>query len=88
MPKRAEPITDPAELMHLLGRFFLCLVANILVVYSLVQKSWVSVAILSVGSLFLHRSTIVLWKRLSAERLAKLAERESQRCPQPEVQRQ
>jgi putative effector of murein hydrolase LrgA (UPF0299 family) len=79
MPKRAEPITDPADLLHLLGRFFLCLVANIMVVYSLVQKSWVSVAVLSVGSLFLHRSTIVLWKKLSAERQQKLAEREAQR---------
>lgn len=79
MPKRAEPITDPSDLLHLLGRFFLCLVANILVVYSLVQKSWVSVAVLGAGSLFLHRSTIVLWKKLSAERQQKLAEREAQR---------
>ncbi|MBB6049482.1 hypothetical protein [Armatimonas rosea] len=79
MPKRAEPITDPADLLHLLGRFFLCLVANIMVVYSLVQKSWVSVGVLAAGSLFLHRSTIVLWKKLSAERQQKLAEREAQR---------
>ncbi|WP_309692154.1 hypothetical protein [Armatimonas sp.] len=79
MPKRAEPITDPADLMHLLGRFFLCLVANILVVYSLVQKSWVSVAVLAAGSLFLHRTTIILWKKLSAERQEKLAQQEAQR---------
>ena len=79
MPKRAEPITDPADLVHLLGRFFLCLVANIMVVYSLVQKSWPSVIVLSLGSLFLHRSTIVLWKKLSKERLEKLAQREAQR---------
>ena len=79
MPKRAEPITDPADLLHLLGRFFLCLVANILVVYSLVQRSWVSVAVLSAASIFIHRTTIVLWKKLSAERLEKLAQREAQR---------
>ncbi len=79
MPKRAEPITDPADLVHLLGRFFLCLVANILVLYSLVQRSWISVAVLSAGSLFLHRTTIILWKKLSAERLAKLDQKEAQR---------
>lgn len=79
MPKRAEPMTDPADLLHLLGRFFLCLVVNILVVYSLVQRSWVSVAVLSAASIFIHRTTIVLWKKLSAERLEKLAQREAQR---------
>ena len=79
MPKRAEPMTDPADLLHLLGRFFLCLVANILVVYSLVQRSWVSVAVLSAASIFIHRTTTVLWKKLSAERLEKLAQRQAQR---------
>lgn len=80
MPKRAEPITDPADLLHLLGRFFLCLVVNIMVVFSLVQKSWTSVVVLSLGSLWLHRTTIVLWKKLSAERVEKLAQqRETQR---------
>ncbi|MCX6367521.1 hypothetical protein [Armatimonas sp.] len=80
MPKRAEPITDPADLLHLLGRFFLCLVVNIMVVFSLVQKSWTSVVVLSLGSLWLHRTTIVLWKKLSAERVEKLAQqREAQR---------
>jgi hypothetical protein len=87
MPKRAEPITDPAELLHLLGRFFMCLVVNILVVYSIVQRSWPSVIILSLGSLFLHRTTIVLWKRLSAERQEKLALKEAQ-LTQREAQRQ
>ena len=72
-------MTDPADLLHLLGRFFLCLVVNILVVYSLVQRSWVSVAVLSAASIFIHRTTIVLWKKLSAERLEKLAQREAQR---------
>ena len=79
MPKRAEPITDPADLIHLLGRFFLCLVVNVMVVFSLVQRSWPSVVLLSLGSLWLHRTTIVLWKKLSAERLEKLAQREAQR---------
>ena len=79
MPKRAEPITDPADLIHLLGRFFLCLVVNVMVVFSLVQRSWPSVVLLSLGSLWLHRSTIVLWTKLSAERLEKLAQREAQR---------
>jgi hypothetical protein len=79
MQKRAEPITDPADLVHLLGRFFLCLVANIMVVYSLVQRSWPSVFVLSLGSLYLHRTTIVLWKKLSKERQEKLAQREAPR---------
>lgn len=87
MPKHAEPITDPADLMHLLGRFFLCLVVNVLVVYSLLQKSWVSVAVLSAASLFIHRTTIVHWKRLSAERQEKLAAREAQPA-QREAQQQ
>jgi membrane protein implicated in regulation of membrane protease activity len=80
MQKRAESITDPADLMHLMGRFFLCLVGNVLLVYSLLQKSWVSVAVLSVVSLFLHRTTILLWKKLSQERLEKLAEREQRKA--------
>ena len=79
MSKRAEPITDPADLMYLMGRFFLCLVVNILVVYSLIQKIWVSVVLLSGASLFIHRTTIILWKKLSAQRQEKLAQREAQR---------
>uniref|UniRef100_UPI0037529A67 hypothetical protein n=1 Tax=Armatimonas sp. TaxID=1872638 RepID=UPI0037529A67 len=64
---------------HLMGRFFLCLVVNILVVYSLIQKIWVSVVLLSGASLFIHRTTIILWKKLSAQRQEKLAQREAQR---------
>lgn len=83
---RPEPITDPAELVHLFGRFFLCLVVNVLIAFSLVQRNWVSVAVLSAVSLFVHRTTIVLWKRLSRERQEKLAAREAGHPQEPQRQ--
>lgn len=76
---RPEPLTDPADLFNLIGRFFLTLVLNVLILFSLFQRNFVSVAVLSLASLFMHRATILLWKRLRNERLAAEQEREKQK---------
>lgn len=74
---RPEPLTDPAELWNLIGRFFLAQVLNFLLLLNLYQKNFGAAAMLGVASLIVHRMAIVLWKRLSRERQEKLAHQEA-----------
>lgn len=81
MPQNAKvglaPVTDPADLLNLIGRFFLAQVLNFLLLMNLINRNSTAVIVLAVASLIVHRMVIVLWKRLSRERQQKLAAQES-----------
>lgn len=74
---RPAPLTDPAELWNLIGRFFLAQVLNFLLLMNLIQKNYGAVVLLGIASLIIHRMIVVLWKRLSRERQEKLAAQEA-----------
>ena len=69
------PITDPADLWTLIGRFVAGQVLNVLVVACLLRKAMLPALLLAVTSLFVHRALVKLWRKLSAERVAALAAR-------------
>jgi hypothetical protein len=73
-----EPVTDPADLINLIGRFVLTLVLNVLIVLALLRREWISVGVLSLVSLYVHRVTILLWRRLRDERIEALAQKQQQ----------
>lgn len=74
---RPASITDPADLWNLIGRFFLAQVLNFLLLMNLINRNTTAVIVLAVASLVVHRMVIVLWKRLTKERLDKLAAQET-----------
>ena len=67
------PLTDPADLFTLLGRFAAGIVMNLLIVWSLTKQNWWSVSLFTVASLIIHRATIGLYRRLRKERAEKVA---------------
>jgi uncharacterized SAM-binding protein YcdF (DUF218 family) len=79
MNESEQPITDPADLINLIGRFVLTLVLNVLIVLALLRREWVSVGVLSLVSLYVHRVTILLWRRLRDERVEALAQKQTQK---------
>jgi hypothetical protein len=72
------PLTDPADLMTLLGRFVAGIVMNLFIVWSLTKQSWWSVSLFTVASLIIHRATIGLYRRLRKERAERVALQQSQ----------
>lgn len=74
---RPEPLTDPAELWNLIGRFFMAQVLNFLLLMNLLNKNVMWAALLGIASLLVHRMVIVLWKRLVRERQERLAAQET-----------
>ena len=66
---RAKPLTDPTDLMTLLGRFGACFVLFLLTVVSFFQRHLVLGLVMAVASLFTQRATIRLWRRLRDERV-------------------
>jgi hypothetical protein len=72
------PLTDPADLMTLLGRFVAGIVMNLFIVWSLTKQNWWSVSLFTVASLIIHRATIGLYRRLRKERAERVALLESE----------
>ena len=72
------PLTDPADLMTLLGRFVAGIVMNLFIVWSVTKQNWWSVSLFTVASLIIHRATIGLYRRLRKERAERVALQESQ----------
>lgn len=74
MPKsQAAPLTDPADLLTLFGRFAAGIVMNLFIVWSITKQNWWSVSLFSIASLILHRATIGLYRRLRKERAERVA---------------
>jgi len=67
------PLTDPADLLTLLGRFAAGIVMNLLIVWGITKQNWWSVSLFTVASLIIHRATIGLYRRLRKERAEKVA---------------
>jgi hypothetical protein len=72
------PLTDPADLMTLLGRFVAGIVMNLFIVWSLTKQNWWSVSLFTVASLIIHRATIGLYRRLRKERAERVALQQAQ----------
>jgi|GEM_PF-5172518 hypothetical protein len=75
---KPEPLTDPADLLALLGRFmsgsFLMIMTGVLIL----RQVWVMAAICGVLTILLQLSTTQLWRKLREERQEKLAARAEQ----------
>lgn len=68
-----QPLTDPADLLTLMGRFAAGIVMNLFIVWSITKQNWWSVSLFTVASLILHRATISLYRRLRNERAERVA---------------
>lgn len=87
-PKRTakqEPLTDPADLLALLGRFMAACVLMVMTFALLLQRHYVIGMVTGAVTLFLQMATTHTWRRLRNERLAKLAEREAALAKETEV---
>jgi len=73
-----KPLTDPADLLTLIGRFVAGIVMNLFIVWSITKQNWWSVSLFAVASLILHRATIGLYRRLRKERAERVAQLESE----------
>ena len=74
----APPLTDPADLLTLMGRFAAGIVMNLFIVWSLTKQNWWSVSLFTIASLIIHRATIGLYRRLRKERAERVALLESE----------
>ena len=68
-----EPLTDPADLLTLIGRFAAGIVMNLFIVWSITKQNWWSVSLFTIASLILHRATIGLYRKLRKERAERVA---------------
>jgi len=81
MPSRTDPstkpLTKPADLLILFGRYLASLVLIVATLIHLFQQNYVGAAIAGSASLFLMWATVRLWRRLRDERIAARAAREA-----------
>jgi hypothetical protein len=74
----SKPLTDPADLLTLIGRFVAGIVMNLFIVWSITKQSWWSVSLFTIASLIIHRATISLYRRLRQERAERVAQLETE----------
>jgi hypothetical protein len=75
VPQTTGPLTDPAELVALLGRFVACVVMFILTIAAFVKHATLIGVGIAIFSLFYQRATLRMWRRLRDERMAAEAAR-------------
>lgn len=75
--EKQEPLTDPADLLALLGRFMAACVLMVMTLALLLQKQYALATITGGVTLFLQLATTRTWRRLREERFAKQAERKA-----------
>ena len=73
-----QPLTDPADLLTLIGRFAAGIVMNLFIVWGITKQNWWSVSLFTVASLIIHRATIGLYRRLRRERAERVAQLSSE----------
>lgn len=69
-PSYPKPLTDPVDLLTLLGRGVICLVLAALTIALLVRQVFGFALFVGIISLIVQRMTYKLWKRLRDERMA------------------
>ena len=74
-----KPLTDPADLFRLLGRFGASVAAFFITLINFFMQRWMEGAIFAFVSLILQLWTLQLWRRLRNERIAAKAERAERR---------
>ena len=67
-PAPYKPLTDPAELLTLLGRVVICFVLAALTISLLVKQQIAFALFVGAISLFVQRITIKMWRRMRDER--------------------
>ena len=76
-----KPLTDPADLFRLLGRFGASLALFLITIVHLAMQRWVEAAVVGLISMGMQFWTLQLWRRLRKEReaakAARAAEQES-----------
>jgi hypothetical protein len=80
-----EPLTDPADLLALLGRFMAACVLMVMTLALLLQRHYMIAIITGGVTLLLQLATTRTWRRLREERLTKLAEREARQAQETEA---
>jgi hypothetical protein len=76
-----KPLTDPADVLRLLGRYLASLVLLVATLVHIFQGNVVGAAFAGIASLVLLWTTFLLWRRLRAERMAAKAARDTaSRC--------
>ncbi len=85
--ERLKPLTNPADIMTLLGRFGACIVLmGMTIAYLFKGKQYVVFGlILAVISLVCNLATAKLWRRLRDERIAAEAERSGAARPENQI---
>jgi hypothetical protein len=72
---REKPLTDPTELMTLLGRFGACAALLVVTVAAFVKQNLPLGLVLALVSLIVQRATVKLYRRLRDERITAEADR-------------
>jgi hypothetical protein len=80
-----EPLTDPADLLMLLGRFVAACVLMVMTLALLLQREYTTAMVVGAVTFILQISTTRTWRRLREERLAKKEAREAARAEEAEV---
>jgi hypothetical protein len=71
-----KPLTDPADLFRLLGRFSCALMLTVFAVIYIIKKELAPTLFFGIASIVAQGAAVRLWKKLSSERQAAIAERE------------
>lgn len=74
-PGRPAPLTDPADLWTLLGRFCASLILTTMTIVNLFAHHYLLAAFTGIASFLFQRAAIRLWRRLRDERIEKSAAR-------------
>ncbi|MGC4043874.1 MAG: hypothetical protein QM758_08700 [Armatimonas sp.] len=75
MASPEKPLTDPADLFRLFGRFICAVLLTVFAVIYIVKADVAKLVFFSIASIVAQRATLKLWKELVAERQTALAER-------------
>lgn len=81
-PRPDAPLTDPADLLSLAGRFFGSIILSFFALLCLVKHEYGALVGTAAGSLFLQWMTVRQWRRLRDERIAAKAARGAQTGPE------
>jgi hypothetical protein len=74
-PPKEPPLTDPADVWRLVGRFFCTLVLSFVAASYLLRRDSVGAGVFAIAALISQAMTIRLWRHLSARRAAAQKER-------------
>jgi hypothetical protein len=76
-PHATQPLTRPADLLMLFGRYIASLILLVFTLIHILQQNVGGAVFTGLASLFLLWTTFLLWRRLRNERMAAKAARDA-----------